>query len=397
MKKILIVTTIGGFLQQFEMNDIKLLLDQGYEIHYASNFDNPVYELDKKALEDMGIILHPICIRKSPVHMLQNMKALKRLCGIIKSHQIDVIHCHNPIGGVLARLAALFCGKKKIYVIYTAHGFHFYKGAPKANWMLFFPVEYLLAKLTDCLVTINREDYLRAKSFKTLKGKTVFQIPGVGVNIAKYADVPESKETIREELGIPKEAFYLLSVGELNHNKNHEVILRAIAQITDREIYYYICDRLKEEGYHQYEISNFAKPGFESKHNIIYWKAEEYLGLGLAAHSYFNDYRFSNVIDINRYISKLRDENKVTYLNGKKEKQTKEDKISEFMFLGLRMLDGINTDEFKEKFGMTIDEVYGPILSEMVEDKMLEREDNIIRLTRQGIDVSNVLFAEFMF
>lgn len=166
---------------------------------------------------------------------------------------------------------------------------------------------------------------------------------------------------------------------------------------TDREIYYYICDRLKEEGYHQYEISNFAKPGFESKHNIIYWKAEEYLGLGLAAHSYFNDYRFSNVIDINRYISKLRDENKVTYLNGKKEKQTKEDKISEFMFLGLRMLDGINTDEFKEKFGMTIDEVYGPILSEMVEDKMLEREDNIIRLTRQGIDVSNVLFAEFMF
>lgn len=255
MKKILIITTIGGFLQQFEMNDIKLLLDQGYEIHYASNFENPVYELDMKVLEDMGIILHPICIRKSPIHMLQNMKALRELCGIIKSYEIKVLHCHNPLGGVLARLAALFCGKKKIYVIYTAHGFHFYKGAPAANWMMFFPVEYLLAKLTDCLVTINREDYLRAKNFKTLKGKTVFQIPGVGVNIAKYADVPESKESIRQELGIPKDAFYLLSVGELNHNKNHEVILRAMAQIPNKEIYYGICGR----GYHEEYLHDLAK------------------------------------------------------------------------------------------------------------------------------------------
>ena len=85
-----------------------------------------------------------------------------------------------------------------------------------------------------------------------------------------------------------------------------------------------MCDKLKEEGYHQYEISNFAKPGYESKHNTIYWKAEEYLGLGLAAHSYFEDYRFGNTEDMNRYITRIMNENIITYLNGKKEKERKD-------------------------------------------------------------------------
>lgn len=255
MRKILIITTIGGFVPQFEMNDVKLLLNQEYEIHYASNFDNPVYDLDRKLLEKMGIILHPICIHKSPTHIIQNCKALRQICRIIHSQDIDAIHCHNPLGGVLARLAALLCGKKKLYVIYTAHGFHFYKGASLLNWLFFFPVEYLLAKLTDCLVTINREDYLRAKSFSTLKGKELFQIPGVGVDISKYSDVPESKEAIRTELCIRSDAFYVLSVGELNHNKNHEVIIRAIAEMTDKNVYYGICG----SGYHEQYLRDLTR------------------------------------------------------------------------------------------------------------------------------------------
>lgn len=255
MNKILIITTIGGFLSQFEMNDVKLLLNQGYEIHYASNFDNPVYDIDQKQLEKMGIVLHPICIQKSPIHMLQNFKALRAICRIIRSQDIKVIHCHNPIGGVLARLAAMFCGKKKLHVIYTAHGFHFYKGASVLNWLFFYPVEYMLAKLTDCLVTINREDYLRAKNFNTLKGKAVFQVPGVGVDVSKFADVAESKETIRKELGIPENAFYLLSVGELNHNKNHEVVIRAVARMADKDIYYGICG----SGYHEQYLKDLAQ------------------------------------------------------------------------------------------------------------------------------------------
>lgn len=255
MKKILIITTIGGFLPQFELNDIKLLSERGYEIHYASNFDNPVYDIDEKKLEQMGIVLHPICIHKSPTHIWQNFKALREICNIIRTQDIKAIHCHNPMGGVLARIAAFICGKKKIYVIYTAHGFHFYKDASIINWLFFFPVEYLLAKLTDSLITINREDYLRAKGFRTLKGKEIFQIPGVGVDVSKFADVMESKDAIREELGIPKDAFYMLSVGELNHNKNHEIIIRAVAEIKSHNVYYGICG----SGYHEQYLRNLAK------------------------------------------------------------------------------------------------------------------------------------------
>lgn len=254
MKKILIITTIGGFLPQFEMNDIKLLQEQGYEIHYASNFENPVYALERQDLEEMGIVLHPICIHKSPAHIRQNFRALREVYHILRDENFNVIHCHNPMGGVIARLAALLYGKRKIYIIYTAHGFHFYKGASLKNWLLFYPAEYLLAGLTDCLVTINKEDYLRAQKFRTLKGKKIYRIPGVGVNTDKYADVEEKRAVIRREIGVPEQAFYLLSVGELNHNKNHEVVICALAGIDNKKIYYGICG----SGYHEKYLKELA-------------------------------------------------------------------------------------------------------------------------------------------
>lgn len=133
MKKILIITTIGGFLPQFEMNDVKILMEQGYEVHYASNFANPVYELDTELLEQMGIKLHPIDVQKSPLRIRRNMRALKEIISIMRREEIQVIHCHNPMGGVLGRLAAMVGGPLKPYVLYTAHGFHFYDGAPLLN------------------------------------------------------------------------------------------------------------------------------------------------------------------------------------------------------------------------------------------------------------------------
>ena len=166
MKKILIVTTVGGFLPQFEMNDVKLLMEQGYEIHYASNFQNPVYQLDREALEAKGLKLHPIDIQKSPAKIGRNLKALFQLCTILREEDVSVVHCHNPMGGVLGRIAATCLPKhKRPYVIYTAHGFHFYRGAPFFNWMFFYPTERLLAGCTDCLITINHEDAQRAEKF----------------------------------------------------------------------------------------------------------------------------------------------------------------------------------------------------------------------------------------
>lgn len=255
MKKILILTTIGGFLPQFEMNDVNILLEQGYEIHYATNFDNPVYELDCRRLEEMGIRLHPVRIQKSPFRLGDNLVALKEIITIIRKEQIGVVHCHNPIGGVLGRLAGLLAGSPAPYVIYTAHGFHFYEGAPALNWLLYYPIERLLARYTDCLVTINKEDNARARRFRAGRLKEIYGIPGVGVHTDRFEPDGNIRKQVRSSCQIGDHIFYLLSVGELNHNKNHEVIIRALALLQDPDIHYGICGK----GYRREYLEKLAK------------------------------------------------------------------------------------------------------------------------------------------
>lgn len=256
MKKILIITTIGGFLPQFEMNDVKILMDQGYEVHYASDFSNPVYELDTELLKKMGIRLHPIAIRKSPLQFRHNLHALREIMTIVRKEKINVIHCHNPIGGVLGRLGAVAPeGLPKPYVIYTAHGFHFYDGAPFLNWLLFFPAELLLAGRTDTIITINREDNARARRYMSGRLKAIYRIPGVGVKTGRFAPDLNVRQRVRKSLGIKEGTFYILSVGELNHNKNHEVIIRAIASLKDPDICYGICGK----GYRLEYLEQLAK------------------------------------------------------------------------------------------------------------------------------------------
>ncbi|MDE6127760.1 MAG: glycosyltransferase family 4 protein [Lachnospiraceae bacterium] len=254
-KKILIITTAGGFLPQFEMNDVKILAEQGFEIHYASNFDNPVYEMDIDMLEKLGIRLHSISIPKSPVHIRRGIKAFREIASIIRQEGITVLHCHNPMGGVLGRLAALVCGTKGSYVIYTAHGFHFYKGAPFLNWLLFYPAEWLLAMVTDCLITINGEDALRAENFLHGRLRAAYRIPGVGVDTLKFAPDKEVRRQMRHQLQIAKDTFCMLSVGEINRNKNHEVIIRALAKLKNPAVFYGICGR----GYRQEYLEKLAR------------------------------------------------------------------------------------------------------------------------------------------
>ncbi|MBD5509698.1 MAG: glycosyltransferase family 4 protein [Lachnospiraceae bacterium] len=254
-KKILIITTAGGFLPQFEMNDVKILAEQGYEIHYASNFDNPVYEMDIDMLEKLGLRLHPISIPKSPIHIRRGLKAFREISSIIRQEEITALHCHNPMGGVLGRLAAFVCGAGKSYVIYTAHGFHFYKGAPFLNWLLFYPAEWLLAMVTDCLITINREDDKRAVKFLHGRLRSAYRIPGVGVDTKKFAPDRNMRRQMRHQLQIADNTFYILSVGEVNRNKNHEVIIRALAELGDSAVFYGICGR----GYRQEYLEKLAK------------------------------------------------------------------------------------------------------------------------------------------
>lgn len=237
MKRALIITTVSGFVPQFEMNNVKILQDLGYEVHYATNYHMPVYTDNNERLEGTGIIQHQIDFVRSPYNIGKNIKALNQLVSLMREIKFHLVHCHTPMGGVLGRVAAHKTNTKP--VIYTAHGFHFYKGALVWNWLFFYPVERFLAHWTDCLITINQEDYYRAKTFRVRN--MVEYIAGVGIDLKKYKQDTLEKKKKRQEIGIPDDAFLLMSTGELNKNKNHQVIINTLFQLKNKNIHYIIC------------------------------------------------------------------------------------------------------------------------------------------------------------
>ncbi|SET90469.1 Glycosyltransferase involved in cell wall bisynthesis [Lacrimispora sphenoides] len=236
-KKALLVTTVSGFVPQFEMANVRILQEMGYEIHYAANYNYPSYGNDNHRLDGTGIIQHQVDFARSPFKS-QNVKAYKQLKRLMTTEDFGLIHCHTPMGGVLSRLAAH--KTKTAPVVYTAHGFHFYSGAPLVNWLLYYPVEKLLSFFTDELICINKEDYKRAK--KKFHARNVDYIPGVGINLERVQKTVEVLRK-REELGIPEGKVILLSSGELIKRKNHEAIIWAIAQLKNStmDFHYVIC------------------------------------------------------------------------------------------------------------------------------------------------------------
>jgi len=217
--KALMVATVANFLAGFEYNDMKLLQQLGYEVHCAANYDG-IMDSRSKKLYEIGAIKHQIPFSRSPFSR-NNFTAYKDLRELVLTEQFDLIHCHTPVAGIIGRLVAHKCKVPK--VIYTAHGFHFYTGAPLKNWIMYYPVEKWCSRYTDYLITINKEDFKRA-SEKLHAKKTVY-VPGVGVDTKKFTTGDRGR--IRKELGIDDSEFMLLSVGELNQNKNHESVIRA--------------------------------------------------------------------------------------------------------------------------------------------------------------------------
>ena len=161
----------------------------------------------------------------------------------------------------------------------------------------------------------------------------------------------------------------------------------------DINIYKYTIDTLNKNGYHQYEISNYAKEGYECKHYIIYWKCEKYLGLGPGASGYINDYRYSNICDVEEYNSCLNDNKKPIE---EKNILSKKDEIEEFIFMGLRMNEGINLDKFYEKFNVNFNQKYKNILEKLKNLNLIIEQDNNIMLTQKGKEISNTVFIEFI-
>lgn len=241
MSKILYITNLGGkrMAYGFVGSAIEAAHSIGCEFYNVANRSNSTIDEIQEDEIKYGVKLLHFDIARSPFSF-QNLKAYKQLCEIISKNNIDYIHCNTPVGGILGRLAGKKCKVKK--VIYQAHGFHFYKGAPKKNWLLYYPIERWLARYTDAIITINQEDYKLAKSKFKLRNKgKVYYVPGVGVDTSQYKMDVLSRQVKREELAIPTEAFVLISVGELNANKNNKVIISAMAKNNDDNVHYVVC------------------------------------------------------------------------------------------------------------------------------------------------------------
>ena len=224
MKKVLFTATVDSHILQFHLPYLKWFKEQGYEVHVATNGDEKIPYCDVK---------HKITFERSPLK-INNIKAIFKLKKIIEKEKFQIIHTHTPMGSVVTRLAAKNARKKyKTRVIYTAHGFHFFKGAPLINWIVFYPIEKYLSKYTDCLITINEEDYNLAKA--KFKAKKIELVNGVGVDENKFdfKMSDEEKHELRQNLGLKDNDFVIIYVAELSKRKNQGMLIKTVKKLID--------------------------------------------------------------------------------------------------------------------------------------------------------------------
>ncbi len=260
MKKAMMLSSMLTTIGQFNLKNIKLLRENGCAVDAVANMgeDNPVSPEKllrlKKTMEEEGITLTDIPIPRKITAIKGIMDAYKSVKKLCDENAYEIVHCHSPIGSVIARLAARRARKMhKTRVVYTAHGFHFFKGAPLINWLLYFPIEWFCAFFTDTLITINKEDYARAKKY--FHAGRIEYIPGVGIDTEKLFRVTADRTAKRKELGIGENEIAVLSVGELNDNKNHETVLRAISGLEGVRPTYVICGTGEKEA----QLASLAK------------------------------------------------------------------------------------------------------------------------------------------
>jgi len=224
MEKVLFTATVDRHILSFHVPYLKWFKEQGYEVHVASNGDSDIPFADVK---------YNIPFERSP-YKLANLKAYKQLKKIINDNSYKLIHCHTPMGSVLTRLAARNARRKGTKVIYTAHGFHFFKGAPIKNWLLYYPVEKWLSRYTDCLITINDEDYQCAVK-KNFKAGFIKKVNGVGIDLNKFTpQTEELKIKLREEYQFDKDDFILMYAAELNYNKHQDLLINVVNLLKDK-------------------------------------------------------------------------------------------------------------------------------------------------------------------
>jgi glycosyltransferase involved in cell wall biosynthesis len=276
--KALIVASVASMIDQFNMPNILLLRELGYEVTVAANFNDSGSITKSRAedvsrrLQEMGVTVVNVPIPRKVCALGAIFKSYRILKKLSRREQYGIMHCHSPIGGAVARLAVKRERKRGVTkTVYTAHGFHFYKGAPKKNWMLYYPVEKLCSRFTDVLVTINKEDHILAEN--KLHAGRVEYIPGVGVDNRRISSVSVDVAAKKEFFGIPADSPLLLSVGELNENKNHETVVRALASVRDTRVHYAIAGRGALDGH---LISLSRELGVEDRVHLLGYREDVY-------------------------------------------------------------------------------------------------------------------------
>lgn len=226
-KKAAFVASVYRHFELFHVPVMEMLQRVGYEVHAFAESDYA-----KVRLQERGVICHDIPIARSPLRV-QNIRAARELIRHFKRERFELLHVHTPVASIIGRIAGKFA--KTPAVLYTAHGFHFFQGAPLPFWLLYYPVERLMAPWTDVLITINREDYARASSRFPVRQSVQF-VPGVGVEVDRFepAQTAAGVERLRTELQIAPDEHVVLCIAELNDNKNQIQLLDALRQVIDR-------------------------------------------------------------------------------------------------------------------------------------------------------------------
>lgn len=223
-------------LTNFSKPPLTVALEMGFDVIYGAQRANP------EELEcDLPVRLYDAHTYRSITAFKDNKIAYDNLNKVLRENDVEVIHCNTPVGGMIGRI----CGRKhKVKkIIYTAHGFHFYKGAPLFNRTVLKWAELLMARWTDAIITINREDYEAAHKFKLKKGGKVYFVHGVGIDLQAFEGLSHLRDQKRQELGLKDDDIMLISMGDLVARKNYPAAIRAIAKANDPRLHYMICGR----------------------------------------------------------------------------------------------------------------------------------------------------------
>lgn len=241
MKRALVLASVASMIDLFNKDNLLVLEELGVKIDVCSNFQNGSITSQERVNE----YRHELTERGIEVIDLPCPRSIGKIGDIVRSYKLvkklteerhyRIVHCHSPIGGVIARLACRKVRKEGTKVVYTAHGFHFFKGSSLASWLIFYPIERLCTWLTDVLIVINQEDYKRAKAWNTCR---VELVNGIGVHTQEFLDEKVDRKAYRKELGFGDDDFVFMSTGQVSVRKNHEVIIRAMAEIKNPKVKY---------------------------------------------------------------------------------------------------------------------------------------------------------------